>query len=82
MNWIAKVMGEGLHLHILKGVDPSINNIVAAGAFHSATGGTAPSPCLVRLETNPQANMCRLTVRTASATLTTALKNALVTHLS
>ena len=81
LNWISKVIGEGLHFSVLKGVDPSINNIVAAGQFCCATLPT-PSPCLVRLETNPQANMCRLTVRSASAVLTSAMKTALVSHLS
>jgi AP-2 complex subunit alpha len=82
INWISKVVGEGLHLSVLKGVDPSINNIVAAGQFYCATSTGGSAPCLVRLETNPQANMCRVTVRSPSATLTNTIKTLLVTHLS
>jgi len=78
--WVTKVINDGLHIGVLKGVDPSINNIVAAGTFNFQ-GGQAGT-VLVRLETNPQANMYRLTVRTSSERLTSSVLKLLVTHLS
>lgn len=78
--WVTKVIGDGLHINVLKGVDPSINNIVAAGTFHSQGGNTGT--VLVRLETNPQANMYRLTVRSSTERLTSSVLKLLVTHLS
>lgn len=80
LAWVTKVINDGLHINVLKGVDPSINNIVAAGTFHSQGGATGT--VLVRLETNPQANMYRLTVRSSSERLTTSVLKLLVTHLS
>jgi len=79
LNWISKVVGEGCHFAVLKGVDPSINNLVAAGTYHTASG---TSTALVRIETNPQANMTRLTVRSPNNTLSVAVKGILTTHLS
>lgn len=80
IGWVTKVINDGLHINVLKGVDPSINNVVAAGTFH-ASGGVS-TPVLVRLETNPQANMYRLTVRSPSEKLTSSVLKLLVTHLS
>jgi AP-2 complex subunit alpha len=77
--WVNKVINDGLHIGVLKGVDPSINNIVAAGNFFQSG---ASLPVLARLETNPQANMYRLTVRSPSERLTSAVLKLLVSHLS
>jgi len=76
--WVTKVIHEGLHINVLKGVDPSINNIVAAGGFYH---GNTSSPVLLRLETN-QASMYRVTVRSPSERLTSAVLKLLVLHLS
>lgn len=80
LAWVSKVINDGLRINVLKGVDPSINNVVAAGTFYHS--GSAGTPVLVRLETNPQANMYRLTVRSPSDRLTSAVVKLLVTHLS
>jgi len=80
LNWISKVLQDGCHLAVLKGVDPSINNVVAAGIFY-AVGGTQII-CLLRLETNPQANMCRLSVRSSSGQLSSALQTLIGAQLS
>lgn len=80
LAWVSKVINDGLHINVLKGVDPSINNVVAAGTFIASGGVTGT--VLVRLETNPQANMYRLTVRSTSERLTSSVLKLLVTHLS
>eukprot|EP01112_Ceratiomyxa_fruticulosa_P020410 TRINITY_DN6936_c0_g1_i2.p1 TRINITY_DN6936_c0_g1~~TRINITY_DN6936_c0_g1_i2.p1 ORF type:complete len:1039 (-),score=240.95 TRINITY_DN6936_c0_g1_i2:138-3254(-) len=80
LAWISKVLQDGFHLAVLKNVDPSINNLVAAGTFHASNG--AQVVCLLRMETNPQANMCRLTIRTSSGSVSSALQSLIVTQLS
>ena len=77
--WVNKVINDGLHIGVLKGVDPSINNVVAAGNYFH---GGASTPVLVRLETNPQGNMYRLTVRSPSERLSSSILKLLVSHLS
>jgi AP-2 complex subunit alpha len=78
MASLSKNLVSLLHVAILKGVDPNINNIVAAGTFTSQTGQIF---CLIRLESNPNAMMYRLTLRTPSPPISTALKDVLVTFL-
>eukprot|EP01113_Clastostelium_recurvatum_P008019 TRINITY_DN1375_c0_g1_i2.p1 TRINITY_DN1375_c0_g1~~TRINITY_DN1375_c0_g1_i2.p1 ORF type:complete len:1036 (+),score=302.77 TRINITY_DN1375_c0_g1_i2:111-3218(+) len=80
LTWITKVLQDGMHLAVLKGVDPSINNLVAAGTFHAANGLDAT--CLVRMETNPQANMVRLTIRASSGHIANALQALISQQLS
>ncbi|KAK0556402.1 hypothetical protein OC846_001227 [Tilletia horrida] len=70
---------EGARMQILQGVDPNPVNVVAAGVLHMSNGGKVG--CLLRLEPNKEAKMCRLTVRTTndlvSATLLSSLLSAL-----
>ncbi|KAF8629699.1 hypothetical protein AX15_003319 [Amanita polypyramis BW_CC] len=56
------VSGHGLEL--LGDIDPNPNNIVAAGVLHMSVDGKVG--CLVRLEPNREAKLCRLTVRSTS----------------
>lgn len=51
-----------------------MNNLVAAGTHLSSSGN---SYCLVRVESNPQAGMYRLSVRSPQAPLTSALNDAI-----
>eukprot|EP01111_Echinosteliopsis_oligospora_P009213 TRINITY_DN2665_c0_g1_i1.p1 TRINITY_DN2665_c0_g1~~TRINITY_DN2665_c0_g1_i1.p1 ORF type:complete len:1051 (+),score=302.86 TRINITY_DN2665_c0_g1_i1:172-3324(+) len=80
VNWVSKVIQDGLKLAVLKGVDPSINNVVVAGYFNIS--GQQPQPVLARLETNPQTHMYRLTVRSSNEKLTSAVIKILALHLS
>jgi len=54
----------GQRLHILDGIDPNPNNLVAAGVLHMSVDGKVG--CLLRLEPNRDAKLCRLTVRSTS----------------
>lgn len=58
-----RVVG-GTRLGVLDGIDPNPNNIVAAGVLHMSSGGKVG--CLLRLEPNANAKLCRLTIRTTN----------------
>ncbi|KWU41010.1 Adaptor protein complex AP-2 alpha subunit [Rhodotorula sp. JG-1b] len=58
-----RVVG-GTRLGVLDGIDPNPNNIVAAGVLHMSNGGKVG--CLLRLEPNANAKLCRLTIRTTN----------------
>ncbi|GAA5836838.1 hypothetical protein JCM11251_005801 [Rhodosporidiobolus azoricus] len=58
-----RVVG-GTKMGVLDGIDPNPNNVVAAGVLHMAQGGKVG--CLLRLEPNAEAKLCRLTVRTTN----------------
>ncbi|SJL05604.1 probable alpha-adaptin C [Armillaria ostoyae] len=51
----------GHHLNVLDDIDPNQNNIVAAGVLHTSVDGKVG--CLLRLEPNQEAKLCRLTIR-------------------
>ncbi|KAE9408073.1 Adaptor protein complex AP-2 alpha subunit [Gymnopus androsaceus JB14] len=55
---------SGHKFNVLEGIDPNPNNLVAAGVLHTAVEGKVG--CLLRLEPNPEAKLCRLTVRSTS----------------
>ncbi|KII94378.1 hypothetical protein PLICRDRAFT_133053 [Plicaturopsis crispa FD-325 SS-3] len=55
---------SGHKLGVLDDIDPNPNNIVAAGVLHMSTEGKVG--CLLRLEPNKEAKLCRLTVRSTS----------------
>ncbi|KAH9835546.1 Adaptor protein complex AP-2 alpha subunit [Rhodofomes roseus] len=55
---------SGFNLNVLDGIDPNPNNIVAAGILHMSNDGKVG--CLMRLEPNPEAKLCRITVRSTS----------------
>jgi len=54
----------GHNLNVLEGIDPNPNNLVAAGVLHMSVEGKVG--CLLRLEPNREAKLCRLTVRSTS----------------
>ncbi|KAI6133064.1 adaptin N terminal region-domain-containing protein [Pisolithus croceorrhizus] len=55
---------SGNHFEILEGIDPNPNNIVGAAVLHTSVDGKVG--CLLRLEPNREAKLCRLTVRSTS----------------
>ncbi|KAI0275065.1 Adaptor protein complex AP-2 alpha subunit [Gloeopeniophorella convolvens] len=55
---------SGQKLGILTDVDPNVNNFVAAGVLHMSADGKIG--CLLRLEPNRDAKLCRVTVRSTS----------------
>jgi len=55
---------SGFSLNVLDDIDPNPNNIVAAGILHMSTDGKVG--CLMRLEPNREAKLCRITVRSTS----------------
>ncbi|KAH7911207.1 adaptin N terminal region-domain-containing protein [Hygrophoropsis aurantiaca] len=55
---------SGHHLENLEDVDPNPSNIVGAGVLHTLIDGKVG--CLLRLEPNREAKLCRLTVRSTS----------------
>ena len=71
---IGKSLSNVFHLQVLKGVDPNVNNLVAAGLFYNGAG---PLTCMIRLESNPNALMYRVTLRTPNQQISAALKDAL-----
>ncbi|KAF7347832.1 hypothetical protein MVEN_01540700 [Mycena venus] len=59
-----KQVVTGHRLNALEEIDPNPNNIVAAGVLHMSVEGKVG--CLLRLEPNREAKLCRLTVRSTS----------------
>jgi len=74
-----KVLASGLGFALLSGVDPNAANFVAAGKLATATG--QDGTLLVRLEVNPQAGMCRVSVRSPSEALHQAVAKSIATQL-
>ena len=75
---ISKVIQLGLRLNVLDGVDKNSNNITAAGVFICAQG---QSFVLTRIETNAEAQMMRITLKTSNPSVTAALKGAFASAL-
>ncbi|KAG5723347.1 AP-2 complex subunit alpha [Termitomyces sp. T112] len=69
---------SGHRLGLLDDVDPNPNNLVAAGVLHMSVEGKVG--CLLRLEPNKEAKLCRLTVRSTSETVATEVRKS-VQHL-
>ncbi|BGP53451.1 hypothetical protein JCM8202_001094 [Rhodotorula sphaerocarpa] len=65
----------GTRFGLLDGIDPNPNNIVAAGVLHMSSGGKVG--CLLRLEPNASAKLCRLTIRTTNESVSQELLNVL-----
>ncbi|KAK0245696.1 adaptin N terminal region-domain-containing protein [Armillaria nabsnona] len=59
----------GHHLNVLDDIDPNQNNIVAAGVLHTSVDGKVG--CLLRLEPNQEAKLCRLTIRSTDEEVAT-----------
>ncbi|KAF5390270.1 hypothetical protein D9757_002935 [Collybiopsis confluens] len=55
---------SGHKFNLLDDIDPNPSNLVAAGVLHTSIEGKVG--CLVRLEPNKDAKLCRLTVRSTS----------------
>jgi len=55
---------SGNHLAILEDIDPNSSNLVGAGVLHTSVDGKVG--CLLRLEPNREAKLCRITVRSTS----------------
>eukprot|EP00727_Mastigamoeba_balamuthi_P009684 m51a1_g5338 Adaptor protein complex 2 (AP-2), alpha subunit (1044) ;mRNA; r:422924-427144 len=72
MPRLQKLLGDGLRMAVLEGVDPSAGNVVAACTVHMQYRDVA---AFVRLETNREANAYRLTVRAQTEQTAAALKN-------
>ncbi|KAG6813786.1 hypothetical protein H0H92_007198 [Tricholoma furcatifolium] len=64
---------SGHRLNLLDDVDPNPNNLVAAGVLHMSVEGKVG--CLLRLEPNKEAKLCRLTLRSTSETVATEVRN-------
>jgi len=63
---------SGQKLNILDDIDPNPSNLVAAGVLHMSVEGKVG--CLLRLEPNREAKLCRLTVRSTSADVATEVQ--------
>jgi AP-2 complex subunit alpha len=75
---ISKVVQFGLRLQVLDGIDKNSNNITASGIFTCSQG---TSFALARLETNAEAQMMRISIKTSNQTVTSALKALFVSAL-
>lgn len=69
---------DGFKFTILDGVDPKETNIVAVGSLHSGQG--VDSTVLMRLESNTDVNMFRLTIRNEASAAANALGNTVVSY--
>ncbi|KAA1471479.1 Adaptor protein complex AP-2 alpha subunit [Dentipellis sp. KUC8613] len=72
------VAGSGLN--ILPDIDPNPNNIVAAAVLHMSTDGKVG--CLLRIEPNKDAKLCRVTVRSTSEEVSVEVQKLLQKLLS
>lgn len=77
-TFLTKLISTGFHLAVLAGVDPNVNNLVAAGTFLSTSKQVV---CLLRIETNPQVSMARVTIRTFLGAVTEALRLLVIPQL-
>lgn len=59
-----RLIVSGHRLNILDDIDPNPSNLVAAGVLHMSVDGKVG--CLLRLEPNREAKLCRLTSRSTS----------------
>ncbi|KAJ7546340.1 hypothetical protein O6H91_08G036300 [Diphasiastrum complanatum] len=67
-----KELFNSFHINVSPGLDPNLNNIVAATTFFSESGATL---CLVRVETDPaDRTQLRLTVASTDSSTTFELK--------
>eukprot|EP01105_Mastigella_eilhardi_P019187 TRINITY_DN449_c1_g1_i1.p1 TRINITY_DN449_c1_g1~~TRINITY_DN449_c1_g1_i1.p1 ORF type:complete len:1053 (+),score=287.24 TRINITY_DN449_c1_g1_i1:407-3160(+) len=78
ITWVHKVFAQGFKISVLEGVDPLKNNFVLAGTLTLADG---PVEVLARLETNMEANVYRITVRSSRSASSEFLKALFVSQL-
>ncbi|EIN13745.1 Adaptor protein complex AP-2 alpha subunit [Punctularia strigosozonata HHB-11173 SS5] len=63
---------SGHRFNVLDGIDPNPNNLVGAAVLHTSTDGKVG--CLLRLEPNKEAKLCRITVRSTSEEVAAAVQ--------
>ncbi|GAA6059163.1 hypothetical protein JCM10212_005508 [Sporobolomyces blumeae] len=73
-----RVVG-GIKMGLLPGVDPNPKNTVAAGVLHMSQTGKVG--CLLRMEPNANAKLCRLTIRSTNELVSKAVLDDLVKSL-
>ncbi|GAA5894570.1 Apl3p [Sporobolomyces salmoneus] len=72
-----RVVG-GIKMGLLPGVDPNPSNTVAAGVLHTSKGKIG---CLLRMEPNEKAKLCRLTIRSTNEAVSKEVLEVLVKAL-
>jgi len=70
----------GHRFNVLDGVDPNPNNLVAAGVLHTSVDGKVG--CLLRMEPNKDAKLCRITVRSTSEEVAAEVQKLLAKPIS
>ncbi|KAF9453817.1 Adaptor protein complex AP-2 alpha subunit [Macrolepiota fuliginosa MF-IS2] len=73
-------MVAGHRLNVLEGIDPNPNNLVGAGILHMSGDGKVG--CLLRVEPNKDAKLCRLTVRSTSEDVASEVQKLLQKSLA
>jgi len=76
---IQELLSKGFRFAFIPGIDNNPLNIIGASVFHSTQGDF---PCFVRLETNPNVQMIRMTIKSSNGQLTSALRNIFLLHLA
>ncbi|KXN90024.1 AP-2 complex subunit alpha [Leucoagaricus sp. SymC.cos] len=71
---------SGHRLNVLEGIDPNPNNLVGAGILHMSSDGKVG--CLLRVEPNKEAKLCRLTVRSTSEEVASEVQKLLQKSLA
>ncbi|CAL1695822.1 unnamed protein product [Somion occarium] len=71
---------SGHSFNVLEGIDPNPNNLVGAGILHMSVDGKVG--CLMRLEPNREAKLCRLTIRSTSEDVAAEVQKLLHKPLS
>ncbi|CAO1634850.1 unnamed protein product [Sympodiomycopsis kandeliae] len=75
-----KKIVSGMRMGILEGIDPKEVNIVGAGVLHMSDKGKVG--CLLRVEPNGQAKLCRATIRTTNDLVSAELLRLVTSGLS
>jgi AP-2 complex subunit alpha len=75
---VKSLLRDGFNLAVLEGIDPSPHNVVAAGTFYFGNDRTA---VLLRVQTDPQKQAFRLTVRTSDPTLSQELHKYIQSYI-
>ncbi|PRP81516.1 hypothetical protein PROFUN_10878 [Planoprotostelium fungivorum] len=76
---ISKVLNTGLRFTLLTNVDPNLNNIVGTGNYATST---SKSPFLFRIESNPDHQMYRISVRSGNPHVASGVTRLLEAYLS
>jgi len=79
MTLLSKLLTVGFRCAVLQGVDPNVNNMVGSGVVTLSNAGSCP--ILMRIETNAQAQMYRVTIKSPSALVTAAMKDLITMQL-